>query len=257
MTIAAGAPPTHTTPGGLALGFLTGGVIGASLTVFIGGCVVGRAPLIVTGLALPAAYGLLRYLCTLPRRAREKAVVPRTALAMIESLEAVAVETSDVPVRFELTVAPDGGPAYRVGIRQSVNRVELPDYRPRGIVVVEYEPERPWLVRIVTRPTPEWEERAAGAHLDSAPGPAMTADVPEGRARGFLTLLGLLLGAAAVLGLFRADLFGSAAASPGPSVTTTTVGSLTPRATVTVAGDRGARALETRRQGNVLFHNGS
>ncbi|MFF2353825.1 hypothetical protein ACFVVL_29085 [Kitasatospora sp. NPDC058115] len=245
MTITTVAPPSRTTPAGLALGFLTGGAIGVSVTAFIGGCVVGKAPLIVLGLALPAVYGLVFHLCTLPRRSRESAVAPRTALAMIESLEAVGSDTSDVPVRFELTVAPDDAPAYRVEIRQDVNLVELPDYRPRGIVVVEYQPDRPWKVRIVTRPTPAWEERAAGARLDSAPGPAMRNDPPESRAGGFLTLLGLLLGVAGVLLFFRADLFGhgGSGAAPNPPVSsssssssTTTVTSAT--GTVTLGPDQ-------------------
>ena len=92
VTITVGAPPTHDTPADFALGFLTGGVIGASLTAFISGCVVEKTWLIVMGLVLPAIYGLV-LLFTLPRRAREAAVVPRTALAVIESLEAVDGET--------------------------------------------------------------------------------------------------------------------------------------------------------------------
>ncbi|MBE1491024.1 hypothetical protein [Plantactinospora soyae] len=217
MTVTVGEPPTHNTPVDLALGFLTGGVIGASLTAFISGCVVERAPLIIMGLTLPAVYGFLFFLSTLPRRAREAAVVPRTALAVIESLEAVGGETSDVPVRFELSVAPDDAPPFRVQIRQDINLVELPDYRARGVVVVEYPPDRPWKTRIVKRPTPEWEERAAVARVDSVPGPAMKSDSPVGCASGFLTLFGLLLGAAAVLLLFRADLFDSYAGESGPS----------------------------------------
>lgn len=231
MTITAAAPPTRGRPADLALGFVTGGVIGASLTAFISGCVVGEVSLIVLGLALPSAYGLVFLLATSPRRAREAAVVPRTALAVIESLEAVGGEASDVPVRFELSVAPDDAPAFRVEIRQDVNLVELADYRPRGIVVVEYPPDRPWKTRIVRRPTPDWEERAAGARVDSAPGPAMRSDSPEGCAPGFVTLLGLLLGAAAVLVLFRADLFdrdeGTGGASPGPSTSASSSSSTT------------------------------
>ncbi len=217
MTITAGKPRTHNAPADLALGFLTGGVIGVSLTAFIGGCVVEKAPLIIIGLVLPAVYGFLFFLSTLPRRAREAAVVPRTALAVIESLEAVGGETSDVPVRFELSVAPDDAPAFRVEIRQDINLVELPDYRPRGVVVVEYPPDRPWKTRIVKRPTPEWEERAAVALVNSVPGPAMKSDSPVGCAGGLLTLFGLLLGAAAVLLLFRADLFYSYEGESGPS----------------------------------------
>ncbi|MFI6729947.1 hypothetical protein NRF20_01680 [Streptomyces sp. R-74717] len=234
MKITAGAPPTHSTPADLALGFLTGGVIGASLTAFISGCIVEKASLIVPGLVLPAAYGLLFFLCTLPRRAREAAVVPRTALAVIESLEAVGGETSDVPVRFDLSVAPDDAPAFRVEIRQDVNLVELPEYRPRGVLVVEYPPDRPWKTRIVKRPTPQWEQRAAVAQVDSVPGPAMKSDPTVGCFGGLLTLLGLLLGAVAVLLLFRADLFDSHegdSGAPEPSVSssssTTTVTSAT------------------------------
>ncbi|MFF2952035.1 hypothetical protein ACFVVU_11925 [Kitasatospora sp. NPDC057965] len=245
MTITAVAPPTHTRPAGLARGFLTGGVTGVSLTAFISGCVVGKAPLIIIGLVLPAVYGLVLHLCTLPRRSREKAVAPRTALAMVESLEAVGSDTSDVPVRFELTVAPDDAPAYRVEIRQGINLVELPDYRPRGIVVVEYPPDRPWECRIVKRPTPAWEERAAGAYLDSAPGPVMKDDPPTGRAGGFLTLLGLLLGVGAVLLLFRADLFGPDASStaPKPSASTSSTTTVT-SATGTVTLGPGRSMLD-------------
>ncbi|MFE5852322.1 hypothetical protein ACFQ61_03720 [Streptomyces sp. NPDC056500] len=246
MTSTAVAPPTHSTPADLALGFLTGGVIGASLTAFIGGCVVGRVPLILTGLVLPAVYGLLLFLVTLPRRAREAAVAPRTALAVIESLEAVRDETSDVPVRFDLSVAPDDAPAFRVEIRQDVNLVELADYRPRGVVVVvEYPPDRPWKTRIVKRPTPEWEERAAAGRVDSVPGPAMKSETPEGCFGGVLTLLGLLLGAAAVLLLFRADLFGfqgNDSGAPEPSVSSSSTTTVT-SSTITVTSATGTVAL--------------
>ncbi|MFF4174044.1 hypothetical protein [Streptomyces sp. NPDC001744] len=219
MVTTVSAPPRRDTPARLALGFLTGGVIGASLAGFVAGCATGRAPLIVASLALPAAYGLVFFLAGARRRAREAAVAPRTALAVIESMEATRGEDSDVPVRFVLTVVPDGAPAYRVEIRQEVHRSELPDHRPRGTVVVEYPPDRPWRVRIVRRPTPRWEDRAAATVLDPVAGPVLKSESPEGCAGGFLTLLGLLLGAAVVvLSLSRADLLGSGTdgASPEP-----------------------------------------
>lgn len=247
MTMTAGAPPAHNRPAGLALGFLTGGVIGASLTAFIGGCVVERAPLIVTGLVLPAVYGLLFFLATLPRRAREAAVVPRTALAVIESLEAIGGETSDVPVRFDLSVVPDDAPAFRVEVQQDVNLVELPDYRPRGVVVVEYPPDRPWKTRIVKRPTPRWEERAAVAQVDSVPGPAMKSETSDGCFSTLLILLGLLLGAAAVLLLFRADLFDSHegdSGAPKPSVSSSSSTTTVTSATGTVALGPGRSMLD-------------
>lgn len=248
MTITAGAPPAQGPRADHALGFVTGGVIGASLTAFVSGCVVGKASLIVGGLVLPAVTGLLFLLVTQPRRAREAAAVPRTALAVIESLEAVEGVASDVPTRFELSVAPDDDPAFRVEIRQSVNRVELADYRPRGIVVVEYPPDRPWKLRIVRRPTPEWEERAAGARVDSVPGPAMRSESPAGCAGCFLTLLGLLLGVAAVLLLFRADLFdrdeGRGGALPEPSVSSSSFATSMTSETGTVSLDPGRSMLD-------------
>ncbi|MGW2183346.1 hypothetical protein ACWCXX_35950 [Streptomyces sp. NPDC001732] len=223
MTITTGtpptsAPPTGTTRGAVVLGFLTGGVIGTSLAAFVVGCVLENVPLCVTGVGLPAAYGLLFFLAGVPRRAREAAVAPRTALAMIESLNAVGGEpTSDVAVRFDLTVAPADAPAHRIEITQDINLADLPDYRPRGIVVVQYPPDRPWRVRIVKRPTPEWEDRAAGARIDSAPGPARVSEPPKGCAVVFVALLGLLLGAACVVLPFRADLFDQDTTARSPS----------------------------------------
>lgn len=227
MTTTTGPPPpTHHPPVALARAILTGGVVGASLAALVVGAIIESVPLFVTGLVLPAVYGLLFFLAGMPRRAREAALAPRTALAVIENREAVGGESSDIPVRFELTVAPDEEPAYRVEITQDINVVDLPDYRPRGVVVVQYPPDRPWRVRIVKRPTPEWEDRAASARLDPAPGTAEVAAPPEGPAFGFVALLALLLGAAAVITLFRADLFAQddTAKSPpaaGPSVSAT------------------------------------
>ncbi|MEV5707168.1 hypothetical protein [Actinoallomurus sp. NPDC052274] len=248
MTITTGTPPTHQAPVDLARGFLTGSVIGTSLAALVVGIVIERVPLIVTGLGLPAVYGLLVFLAGVPQRAREAAVVPRTALAMIESLEAVGGEGSDVPVRFDLTVAPDDASAYRVEITQDINLVDLPDYRPRSVLVVQYAPDRPWRVRIVKRPTPEWEERVAGARIDSAPGPALVSDPPQGRAGGFVTLLGLLLGAAAVILLFRADLADQGGAvqprSSKPSVSSTSSTTIVTSASGTVALGQGRSMLD-------------
>ncbi|QNP68647.1 hypothetical protein IAG44_03655 [Streptomyces roseirectus] len=217
MTISAGVAPRHGTPLDLLRGLLTGAVIGVSLAGFVVGVVVERVPLFVTALVLPAVYGLLVFLTGVPRRAREAAVVPCTALGVIEDVEARAGRTTDVPVRFELTVVPDDAPAFRVRFSQDVHVSELPDYRPRGVVVVTYPPDRPWTARIVRRPTPRWEERAAAAFLDSAPGPVLESDEREGCAAGLVTLLALLLGAAAVVLLFRADLFGSGAEAGAPA----------------------------------------
>ncbi|MFE4538714.1 hypothetical protein ACFRKB_27185 [Streptomyces scopuliridis] len=221
MTITTGAaPPARNTPLDLARGLLTGGVIGASLAALVVGAIIESVPLFVTGLALPAVYGLLFFLSGAPRRAREAAIAPCTALAVVESVEAVEGEaTSDVARRFELTVAPDNLPAYRVAFTQDINLADLPDYRPGGVIVVHYPPDRPWQVRIVKRPTPQWEERAAGARLDSAPGPVLVSEPAEGCAVGFVTLLALLLAAAGVVLLFRTDLFDEDSSAQPPSST--------------------------------------
>ncbi|MEV6123744.1 hypothetical protein AB0M23_25070 [Streptomyces sp. NPDC052077] len=218
MTTTGGTPPpTHGIPAALARAVLTGGVAGVSLAALVVGGITENAPLFVTGLVLPAALGLLSFLAGAPRRAREAAVVPRTALAVIGSREAGGGATSEVPVRFGLTVVPDDGPAFRVDVTQDINVVDLPDYRPRGVVVVRYPPDRPWRARVVERPTPEWQERAASARLDPLPGTAGAVAPPEGPTLGFVAPLGLLLGAAAVVLLFRADLVGRDGAPKPPS----------------------------------------
>lgn len=126
--------------------------------------------------------------------------------------------------------------------------------------MVAYPPDRPWKVRIVKRPTPEWEDRAAGARLDSAPGPAIERS-PGGCVGGLLTLLGLLLGAAAVLLLFRADLFGpdESGASPRPSVSSSSSTTTVTSATGTVTLGPGRSMLdqgELRRAVESLTRNG-
>lgn len=244
MTITTATPPVRRASVDLARGFLTGGVLGTWLAAFVVGIVIERLPPVVLGLGLASAYGLLVFLAGVPRRLREAAVAPRTALAVIESLEVVRSKDTDVPVRFDLTVAPDGAPAYRVETTQHVHVSDLPDHRPQGVLVVQYPPDRPAQVRIVKRPTPEWEERAAEARIDSAPGPALVSDPPEGSAAGFATLLGLLLGAAAVVLLFRAELFDQGgdvrrpSSKPSVSSTSSTTTVTSASGTVALGSDR-------------------
>ncbi|MEU6050647.1 hypothetical protein ABZ829_09385 [Streptomyces xanthochromogenes] len=242
MTITTGVPaPTHHAPLALARGFLTGGVVGTSLAALVVGGITANAPLFTAGLVLPVVYGLLYFLAGRPRRAREAAVVPRTALAMIEDLKAVGGESGDIPVRFDLTVVPDEGAAYRVEITQDVNLVDLGDYRPRDVVVVQYPADRPWRVRIVKRPTPEWEDRAASARLDAVPEAVRVAAPPAGCASGFLLLLGLLAGAAAVILPFRSDLLDQDDTAKPPSAVQPSVSSTS--STTVVSSASGTVAL--------------
>ncbi|MBS2539582.1 hypothetical protein KGQ20_43260, partial [Catenulispora sp. NF23] len=237
--------PTHRVRG-----FLTSVVAGAALTAFISGCVAGRVMLIVVGLVLLPAYGLLYYLAVLPRLIREAPTgVPRTvtALAMIESLEAVggADEAGDVAVRFELSVVPDEEPGFRVEFREYINLVALPRYQPRGIVVVRFPRDRPLKVRILTKPTSEWAERAATAALDSVPGSA-SKDVPSVSGSGcLLTLLGMVVGAGAILGLFHNQVFTSdkTAAASNPPASSSSTSDTTTTTTTTVTSDVGTVSL--------------
>lgn len=193
------------------------GVIGAALAALVVGVILKDVPVLATGGGVLALLVLLALLGGRRGAGRDEPPAPRTALARIEDLRATGGETADVPVTFRLTVAPepeDERPAYRVKISQSINLVDIPAYRPRGIAVVEYHPEKPWDVRIVTRPTPEWSRRAEEAEIDSAPESTLVRD-PDGGAGAWclLVLVGLLAGAALVVLSFRGELF----ASPSPS----------------------------------------
>ncbi|WP_370936697.1 hypothetical protein [Amycolatopsis sp. cg13] len=197
-------------------GFLTGLAIGAALCSLVVGVIVESVPLFAAGLGIPLGYGILVYLGGMPRRAREAAVPPIVALARIESLRAGGTETGDLPVEFILTVAPDGAPSHRVAASHTVNLVDLPSYRKGDVLVVSYRQERPWKVQIVSNPSPEWQRRAADAVIEPAAESTLVSSPPEGCVAGLLTLLGLLLGAGAVLGLFRAELFAPDTSTPPP-----------------------------------------
>ncbi|WP_228991756.1 hypothetical protein [Streptomyces sp. DH8] len=210
----------------LRLSFVSG-VTGAAVAALVVGVILERVPVFLTGGGVLVLLVLIGFV---PGRRLPGAVEPpatRTALARIEDLRATSGESADVPVTFRLTVAPepeDGRPAYRVKIDQHINLVDIPAYRPRGIAVVEYRPDEPWEVRIVTRPTPEWSRRAEEAEIDSAPESTLVENPgPSEGAWCLLVLVAFLAGAALVVVLFRGELFTSgdeAAPSPEqPSVT--------------------------------------
>ncbi|NEB41462.1 hypothetical protein G3I54_31910 [Streptomyces sp. SID14515] len=201
---------------------------GAALAALVVGAMLERVPLLLAGGGVLVLLILLVVLDGRRQAARRKPPVTRTALARIEDLRATSGEMADVPVKFRLTVAPepeDGRPAYRVKFSQQINLVDIPAYRPRGIAVVEYRPDEPWEVRIVTRPTPEWSRRAEAAEIDSAPESTLVKDPDDGGGSWcLLGFLALLAGAALVVLLFRAELFtsedGDTGASSKPSSTT-------------------------------------
>lgn len=220
--------PDPVRPLALVRGLLGGGVTGATLSAFVTGIVLEKVPLILFGLGLAIGYGVLLFVAGMPRRAREAIVVPRVALARIESLRAGGTETGDVPVDLVLTIAPGDVPSFRTGITHHVNLVDLPRYRPGDVLVVEYPPDRPWRGKVVTSPPAEWERRAAEAVVQSAPESTLVQQPPEGWGFAFAAFAGLLLGAAVVLGLFRVELFTPEPSEPPPSSSSSSTVTLGP-----------------------------
>ncbi|MBW3359815.1 hypothetical protein KZB17_17430 [Streptomyces sp. 09ZI22] len=216
---------------------MTGGAL-AALVVAV---VIKDVPVFLTGGGVLVVLILIGVVAGRRSPAGEEPPAGRIALARIEDLRATSGESADVPVKFRLTVAPDDRPAYRVKIEQHINLVDIPAYRPRGIAVVEYHPDEPWKVRIVTRPTAEWSRRAEDAEIDSAPESTVVVspDMSEG-SWCMLTLFAFLAGAALLVLLFRGELFtsgdGDGAAAKPPSSSSSSSTSRTFSTSTTVSG---------------------
>ncbi|MFJ7998712.1 hypothetical protein ACIQ7D_16435 [Streptomyces sp. NPDC096310] len=202
-------------PAALLGSLLTGALTGAAVAAVVVGIVIGKAALWGAG----AGFFLFVVLVTTVSGSRTRARAPkaerRTALAMIESRRATSGELADVPISFVLTVAPEDRPAYRVAFSQSINLVDVADYPARRVVVVEYPAHEPWDVTIVTRPDQEWARRAAEASMDSAPESTLVKNPNREGAYCLASLLAILLGAALVVLLFRAELFREDGAAGG------------------------------------------
>ncbi|MFD5751048.1 hypothetical protein [Streptomyces sp. NPDC127033] len=210
MTITETTGPTESRrdrPATLLGSALTGGVVGAALAAVVVGIIIGKAALWGGG----AGFFLFVVVFTAVSGRRERARAPqpekRTALAMIESRRATSGEMADVPVSFVLTVAPEDRPAYRVAFSQSINLVDIAGFPPRRVVVVEYPAHEPWDVTILVQPDEEWARRAAEASMDSAPESTLVRNPRAEGAHCLVSLLAILLGAAIIVLLFRADLF--------------------------------------------------
>ncbi|MFF2960162.1 hypothetical protein ACFVT1_14940 [Streptomyces sp. NPDC057963] len=96
---------------------------------------------------------------------------------------------------FDLTVMPDGLPAYRV---QVLHPLDLQGLLHRSRAVVEYDPEQPWRVAIPANPPREWLARA-----NSASPPAEVKKRAGGFPAGFRTLVTGAVLAAVLLVLVR------------------------------------------------------
>ncbi|MFD8409803.1 hypothetical protein ACFV1G_34580 [Streptomyces anulatus] len=217
------------------------GVTGAAVAAVVVGVIVERVPVFLSGGGVLLLLVLVGFVAGRRSPGPGDPPVTRTALARIEDLRATSGESADVPVDFRLTVAPDDRPAYRVNINEHINLVDIPVYRPRSTAVVEYRPDEPWEVRIVTRPTPEWSRRAEEAEIDSAP--ESTLVEKPGMSEGswcMLVLFTFLAGAALVVLLFRGELFmsGDDDSSPSkrPSATSSASSSRTFTTSTTVSG---------------------
>ncbi|MEU6849887.1 hypothetical protein ABZ901_08150 [Actinacidiphila alni] len=221
---------------------ILGLLLGAAMAALVCGLVIGRPVLWGPGaggmgLFLLAASGVFG------PKSDKPVVERRKALAMIESRRATSAgESADIPVAFDLTVAPDERPAYRVNTDETINLVDIPDYKVRGIVVVEYRVDKPWEVALVTEPDAEWSRRRAEAVLDSAPESSREKDTAQKVGLGCLmAFLGLLAGAAVIVVLFRGDLFkddgADSGAHPAPSVSSSSDTSSTTSSTTTTVTD--------------------
>ncbi|MFF0053999.1 hypothetical protein ACFYRI_06325 [Streptomyces microflavus] len=216
-------------------------VTGGALAALVVAVIIKDVPVFLTGGGVLVVLIAIGVVAGRRSPAGEEPPAGRIALARIEDLRATSGESADVPVKFRLTVAPDDRPAYRVKIEQHINLVDIPAYRPRGIAVVEYHPDEPWKVLIVTRPTAEWSHRAEEAEIDSAPESTLVVspDMSEG-SWCMLTLFAFLAGAALVVLLFRAELFtsgdGDGAAAKPPSSSSSSSTSRTFSTSTTVSG---------------------
>ncbi|WP_233289607.1 hypothetical protein [Streptomyces microflavus] len=216
-------------------------VTGGALAALVVAVIIKDVPVFLTGGGVLVVLILIGVVAGRRSPAGEEPPAGRIALARIEDLRATSGESADVPVKFRLTVAPDDRPAYRVKIEQHINLVDIPAYRPRGIAVVEYHPDEPWKVLIVTRPTAEWSRRAEEAEIDSAPESTLVVspDMSEG-SWCMLTLFAFLAGAALLVLLFRGELFtsgdGDGAAAKPPSSSSSSSTSRTFSTSTTVSG---------------------
>lgn len=177
------------------LGVELGGVAAGVVQLTGDGGVAAGVVLVVVGANLVPWTGMAGFAAALKSRPRAQRLAERTAaaeiaaavmlpaLARIEGSQAVG-EGPDLPLRLDLTVAPDGRPGYRAEIHATVNLMDLEDYRVGRIVVVEYDPDRLWRVKLLRSPSAELSSRAALAKIDSAPGSTLAVRPPSGPRTG-------------------------------------------------------------------------
>ncbi|MFF9348925.1 hypothetical protein [Streptomyces sp. NPDC014734] len=157
-----------------ALGLLSVAAAGLAFTALVYGAVFGPRWLLMTG--LPTSVLALVVFGKVDESSQSDVAArglrsggPRAfAPAVVHRVRAVNKETGrpmtdgrslDSVFAFDLTVVPEGLPAYRVQVRHPLDVQGLLQ-RTRG--VVEYDPEQPWRVVIPDNPPREWLARANG-----------------------------------------------------------------------------------------------
>ena len=145
---------------------------GLAFAALVQGAVAGPRWLLLTG--LPATALALTVFGKVGEPGRSDLVVrglrsrgPRAfAPAVVHGVKAVYKESGrpaadgrapDSAFAFDLTVVPDGLPAYRIQVRHPL---DVQGLLHRSRAVVEYDPEQPWRVAIPADPPHEWLARA-------------------------------------------------------------------------------------------------
>jgi len=238
-----------------ARGLATGGMLGAGGAFLLVGAVAGRADLLEVGARVVGFLVCSALVLHAARGMRKPVPEVDIALASIVSRRAIGGESGDVPVEFVLSVAPDEGSAYRARATQVVNLVDLGEYGPGRVVVVEYRPAQPWWVRIVPEPTTWWAERATREPLDAAPESTLVTRPARSGVFGTAAVVAFLVGASLVGVPHRAEFTAKSTVRSGASSSATVVtGSMS--STTSYAGssmsDSMLRAGEMRRAAQAL-----
>lgn len=184
-------------------------LIGLSVAAMVHGALDGPRWMVVTGVPVTAL--ILTILGDMadpmgtnsamrPRSGGPRAFAP----AVVNGVKTVDKKTGR-PVRdgrsvnsefaFDLTVMPDGLPAYRLRV---CHPLDLQGLLHKSRAVVEYDPEQPWRVVVADNPPREWLARA-----DAATPPAVVKEPSSGIPSGLWTLLMGVGLAAVLLVLFR------------------------------------------------------
>jgi len=184
-------------------------VTGLAFAALVQGAVEGPRWLLLTG--LPATALALAVFGKVGEPSSDLVVLglrsggPRAfAPAVVDGVKAVYKETGrpvadgralESVFAFDLTVVPDGLPAYRIQIRHPL---DVQGLLHRSTAVVEYDPEQPWRVVIPDNPPREWLARAS-----SLTPPAEVKRYATGIPAGLSTLVASVVFAAVLLVLVR------------------------------------------------------